>query len=130
MGLTCWRTLNDYPYYKIAPSSEDKAIYKSQFSIWNFIPKIKNRSQSLIFKISISPNNQYVACLHTDGTISFWSIPTLKLIKQWKLNDQPDYNAKNPISKIKLRKSLVNLTEFYPLAIEWWSESVSIINKN
>ena len=124
-GLTCWRTLNDHPYYKLSVSSQDIDLYKSSFSIWNFIPIIINKSQSTIFKTSISPDNQLIACLHTDGVISIWSLPTLKLQKQWKLHEQPDYDIVNPLKPVKLKK-IYNALEFQPLDIGWWSDKVSL----
>ncbi|XP_011497218.1 PREDICTED: neuroblastoma-amplified sequence-like [Ceratosolen solmsi marchali] len=127
IGLTCWRTLIDHPYYKLSISMQDYEIYKSPFSIWNFIPIIKNRSQSVIFKTSISPNNCLISCLHTDGTISIWSLPTLKLQKQWKLLEQSNYNAKSPLKMTKCKKSLNDVTEFQPLDIGWWSDNTIII---
>ncbi|XP_008201876.1 neuroblastoma-amplified sequence [Nasonia vitripennis] len=127
IGLTCWRTLNDHPYYKLSVSSQDIEIYKSSFSIWNFIPVIKNRTQSLIFKTSISPNDKLISCLHTDGTISIWSAPTLKLQKQWKLFEQPNYNAINPIKTMRFKKSLNNVSEYQPLDVGWWSDNAVII---
>ncbi|XP_014228300.1 neuroblastoma-amplified sequence-like [Trichogramma pretiosum] len=126
IGLTCWRTLNDQPYYTLAVSSQDIDMYKSNFSIWNFIPMIKSRAQSIIFKITISPNNKLIACLHTDGMISVWSMPNLKLQKQWKLHEQPNYNAVNPLKTTKLKK-LVNISEYQPLDIGWWSDDAIII---
>jgi hypothetical protein len=106
--------------------SQDYEIYKSPFSIWNFIPIIKNKSQSIIFKTSISPNNYLMSCLHTDGTISIWSLPTLKLQKQWKLSEQPNYNAINSLKITKCKKSSTDVTEFQPLDVGWWSNNVSL----
>ena len=119
--------MNDHPYYKLSVFSLDSEIYKSQFSIWDFIPIIKNQTQSIIFKTSISPSNQLISCLHTDGIISIWSLPTLKLQKQWKLTEQPNYNAVNPLKTIKFKKSLNNISEFQPLDIGWWSDNVNSI---
>ncbi|KAJ8683328.1 hypothetical protein QAD02_019120 [Eretmocerus hayati] len=127
IGLTCWRTLNDDPYYKLSVSHQDNEIYKSHFSIWNFIPVIKSRTQSIIFKSSICPNDKLMACLHTDGTISIWSIPTLKLQNQWKLTEQPEYDVTSSFKTMKPRKYLKSVTEFHPLDIGWWSDSAVII---
>lgn len=66
-------------------------------------------------------------CLHTDGTISVWSVPTLKLHKQWKLLEQPNYDTVNPLKTIKLKKSSAQISEFQPIDIGWWSDNVSLI---
>lgn len=128
--MTCWRTVNNHPYYKLAVSSQDGELFKSQFSIWNLIPVIKNRPQSLIFKTSISPNNQLISCLHSDGTISIWSLPSLKMQKQWKLSEQPEYNIVNPLKVVKLKKSHTNIPEFQPVDLGWWSDNVSFFSLN
>ncbi|XP_012141773.2 NBAS subunit of NRZ tethering complex isoform X2 [Megachile rotundata] len=126
-GLTSWRPLNDYPYCKLSFGFEDESKIKSKFSIWNIIPTLNLQPESIIFKIKISPNSKFLTCLHTDGSISLWSLPNLLIQKKWKLSEQPDFNIPNPLGPAKSKKFPPNVTEFHPLDIGWWSEEAIII---
>ncbi|XP_015606385.1 neuroblastoma-amplified sequence [Cephus cinctus] len=128
-GLSSWRLLNDYPYYKLSFTHEDDTAGKSAFSLWNFIPTMHSQPQSIIFKISISPKGDLMACIHTDGSITLWSLPNLKLLNKWKLTEQPDYNARNPLGTMKYKKFPLGTSEFYPLDIGWWSDHALIITR-
>lgn len=88
------------------------------------MPLIKNQSHSIIFKLSISPTGQLLACVHTDGSISLWNMPTLTLKKMWKLSEQPKYDTADPLGVIKFKKFPPGLSEFHPLDIGWWSDQV------
>lgn len=78
----------------------------------------------------MSPNCQLVACLHTNGTISLWSIPTLRLYRQWKLIEQPNFDEKNINQSVKLHNDIPNnYSEFHPFDIRWWSDHVWIEKK-
>lgn len=93
------------------------------------MPSIRNQAQSIIFKLSISPTSQHLACLHTDGCITLWNLPTLKLENMWKLNEQPEYNLTNPLDTIKFKKFPPGLSEFHPMDLGWWSNQVKFIKK-
>lgn len=86
---------------------------------------MKFKTQTVIFKMSLNPSSEHLACLHMDGTVSVWCVPNLKLQNQWKLVDQPDYNVINPINGVKTSKYPPGLSEFHPLDIGWWSNQVS-----
>nr|XP_033341499.1 neuroblastoma-amplified sequence-like isoform X1 [Megalopta genalis] len=126
-GLTSWRPLNDYPFCKLSFAFDNESTNKSRFSIWNIIPSLSLQHESIIFKITISPNSQFLTCLHTDGSISLWGLPNLLLQKKWKLSEQPDFNIPNPLGPAKLKKFPPGFTEFHPLDIGWWSEQAIII---
>ncbi|XP_031847093.1 NBAS subunit of NRZ tethering complex isoform X2 [Nomia melanderi] len=126
-GLTSWRPLNDYPYFKLSFAFDNESTTKSRFSIWNIIPSLNFQPESIIFKIKISPNSQFLTCLHTDGSISLWALPNLILQKKWKLTEQPDFNIPNPLGPAKLKKFPPGFTEFQPLDIGWWSDQALII---
>ncbi|XP_076751683.1 NBAS subunit of NRZ tethering complex [Xylocopa sonorina] len=126
-GLTSWRPLNEHPYCKLSFSFDDDSKPKSRFSIWNIIPTLSLLPESLIFKIKISPNNKFLTCLHTDGSISLWRLPTLLIQKRWKLSEQPDFNIPNPLGHAKPKKFPPGVTEFHPIDIGWWSEEAIII---
>ncbi|XP_076245721.1 NBAS subunit of NRZ tethering complex [Calliopsis andreniformis] len=126
-GLTSWRPLNEYPYCKLSFTFDDESKTASKFSIWNFVPSLSFQPESIIFKIKISPNNNFLTCLHTDGSISLWGLPNLILQKKWKLSDQPDFNVPNPLGHVKSKKFPPGFTEFHPLDIGWWSEQAIIV---
>jgi WD40 repeat protein len=116
--------LNDDPYCKLSFAFENSATNVSRFSIWNFIPTFNLQSESIIFSIKISPNGEFLICLHTDGSVSLWGLPNLILQKKWKLLEQPDYNVPNPLGLIKSKKFPPGFTEFHPVDIGWWSNQV------
>ncbi|XP_039307563.1 neuroblastoma-amplified sequence isoform X2 [Solenopsis invicta] len=126
-GLTSWRLLNDYPYCKLSFTFEDSATSNSRFSVWNLIPIFSFQSESIIFSIKISPNGEFLVCLHTDGSVSLWGLPNLILQKKWKLSEQPEYNIPNPLGITKFKKFPPGFTEFHPIDIGWWSDQAIII---
>ncbi|KAL6266607.1 hypothetical protein P5V15_003452 [Pogonomyrmex californicus] len=126
-GLTSWRLLDDDPYCTLSFSSEYSAVSNSRFSIWNLIPSFTFQSESIIFSIKISPNGQFLVCLHTDGSVSLWGLPNLILQKKWKLCEQPEYNVPNPLGITKSKKFPPGFTEFHPIDIGWWSDQAIII---
>ncbi|CAD6224651.1 GSCOCG00005485001-RA-CDS [Cotesia congregata] len=126
VGLTSWRPINDYPFYKLSFTFEENCGSHT-LSLWNLIPKFRSPEEPVIFRISVSPNCNYVACLHTDGVISVWNLPSFQLKHQWKLHEQPNYNARNPVTVSKYRKLPAGYTEFHPMDIGWWSDHAIII---
>ncbi|XP_012278109.1 neuroblastoma-amplified sequence isoform X2 [Orussus abietinus] len=126
-GLTSWRYLNDYPYLKLSCSSEEESTTKSKFLLWNLIPSIRPQAESLMFNIKVSPNAEVLACLNTDSSIMLWSLPNLRLLKKWRLHDQPDYNVCNPMRYTKYKKFPPGISEFHPMDIGWWSNNSLII---
>ncbi|XP_036139993.1 neuroblastoma-amplified sequence isoform X2 [Monomorium pharaonis] len=129
-GLTSWRLLNDYPYCKLSFTFEESATSNSRFSMWNLIPIFSFQSESIIFSIKISPNGEFLVCLHTDGTVSLWGLPNLILQKKWKLSEQPEYNIPNPLGLTKSKKFPPGFTEFHPIDIGWWSDQAVIIARS
>ncbi|KAG7201140.1 hypothetical protein KM043_003931 [Ampulex compressa] len=126
-GLTSWRPLNDYPYCKLSFTFDQQAKPQLRFSIWNIIPSMNSRTESIIFKTSISPSSRFLTCSHTDGSISLWSLPNLMFLQKWKLPEQPDFNISNPLSIVKAKKFSAGLMEFQPVDIGWWSDQAIII---
>ncbi|XP_063995592.1 NBAS subunit of NRZ tethering complex-like [Diachasmimorpha longicaudata] len=124
-GLTSWRPLNDYPFYKLSFTFEENST--STLSLWNLIPSFRLPAAPVIFRISISPSCSHLVCLHTDGSVSLWDLPSLKLRKKWNLPEQPGYDAQNPLSAKKLRKSPNDISDFHPVDIGWWSDHSIII---
>ncbi|CAK9831040.1 NBAS subunit of NRZ tethering complex [Anthophora retusa] len=126
-GLTSWRPLNEYPYCKLSFTFEEEVKPVSRFFIWNIIPSLSLQPESFIFKMKISPNSKCLTCLHTDGSITLWRLPTLLIQWKWKLSEQPDFNVPNPLGHSKPKKFPLGITEFHPLDIGWWSDEAIII---
>lgn len=128
-GLTSWRRLNDYPHFKLSFTFEGDSKVTSSFSVWNWLPTLHHPPESIIFKMKISPSEDHLICLHTDGSISLWDLPNLRLQHKWSLSKQPDYDVPNPLSQaIKLDKLPVGFTESHALDVGWWSDRVRLIN--
>lgn len=76
VGLTAWRLLNEAPYYKqIFPTTDELSILKRHGKIWTLFALFS--SQDCINKLALSPNNEYLATLHTNGTVRIWLSPIL-----------------------------------------------------
>nr|CAD7430441.1 unnamed protein product [Timema monikensis] len=133
MGLSAWRLLNDYPFYRLALSTdEEEALLLAHRSLWNWVPSFRrSRNHSVIFKMQVSPNGQLLACLHSCGSISVWHLPGIRLYKFWSLREQPDYNVRNPL--VERGKTHLTMTpddsEFHPIDINWWSDQAVIISR-
>nr|CAD7266873.1 unnamed protein product [Timema shepardi] len=80
MGLSAWRLLNDYPFYRLALSTdEEEALLLAHRSLWNWVPSFRrSRNHSVIFKMQVSPNGRLLACLHSCGSISVWHLPGIR----------------------------------------------------
>ena len=130
MGLTSWRPLNDYPHYKLSATFQESSTTQSKYSLWSLVPKLRAPPKPVIFRVSVSFHCNRLVCLHTDGSISLWSLPSLRLLKKWKLNEQPDYNARNPLTIPKFKKFPDGISEYHPMEIGWWSENVKYFPVN
>ncbi|XP_075215601.1 NBAS subunit of NRZ tethering complex-like isoform X2 [Lycorma delicatula] len=130
-GLCAWRLLNDYPYYKLAvPTSEEVEMMESRRGIWRMIQNLRSpQPMSVIFGMQVSQKGNYLACLHTCGTISVWTVPGLKLYKMWSMEEQADSRAHNPSDKKYYKDP--NLEDAYPIDLSWWpDEKLIIARKN
>lgn len=88
-GLGIWRLLTDQPYYKLA--IPDKIIYPS-VSYFKFIINIFSTTKdNYIFRMKASPTGSKLACLHTCGSLSIWSLPSLIFMKKHLLAN-PSYD--------------------------------------
>ncbi|XP_068083289.1 NBAS subunit of NRZ tethering complex [Anabrus simplex] len=134
VGLSAWRILNDYPYYRLAlTADEEEALLQAQRSLWSWVPTFRSRPRkSMIFKMQVSPKGNLLACLHTCGEISIWHLPAIKLYRYWPLCEQPDFDVKNPmLSGFNKRRSRMYAGDaqsyFYPVDLNWWSEQAVIV---
>jgi hypothetical protein len=48
IGLSAWRLLNDYPYYRLALSTdEEQAIWRAKQSWWNWVPFLTSSTKQV-----------------------------------------------------------------------------------
>ncbi|XP_046403983.1 neuroblastoma-amplified sequence-like [Ischnura elegans] len=134
MGISAWRLLNDYPYYKLSKSTmdedDDGSHHVIQSKVWSWIPHMFRKKQSDIFKIKVSPQGQLMVCLHTSGSISIWQLPSMRLYRYWELSDQHNYDVKNSHFPNQRRGNTFSVSEsilFHPVDVNWWSEQAIII---
>ncbi|XP_069692436.1 NBAS subunit of NRZ tethering complex-like isoform X2 [Periplaneta americana] len=133
VGLSAWRLLNDHPFYRLALSSdEEEAIWHAQNSWWNWVPSVRSKpKQSVIFKMQVSPMGKFLACLHSCGSISLWHLPAIRLYKYWSLQDQPDYDARNPQhTKRSPHSRSGDFSIFRPVDINWWTDQAVIVARH
>ncbi|XP_047117537.1 NBAS subunit of NRZ tethering complex-like isoform X2 [Schistocerca piceifrons] len=137
-GLSGWRLLNDHPYYQLTLSNEEEeAIWNAQRSFWSWVPVVKKKAEhSTIFRMQVSPKGKLLVCLHSDGAISVWHLPGIRLFRYWNLHDQPDFSARNPQlsymadrKRYRFNSKLADL-DFYPVDANWWSEKAVIIARH
>ncbi|KAJ9580563.1 hypothetical protein L9F63_024256, partial [Diploptera punctata] len=129
MGLSTWRLLNDYPYCTLALSTdEEQAIWQAQKELVELdaFVTVKNRS-TIIFKMQVSPGGKFLACLHSCGSFSIWHLPAIRLYKFWNLQEQPDYDVRNPLDK---RRNDYSNYSTHPVDVNWWSDQAVIIARN
>lgn len=126
-GLNGWRLLNDYPYYKREmPSDEDYAKADARKGFRNWISSFHSSHRfSVVFKMQISPNGQFLACIHSCGTVSVWQLPSLRVWRIWYLMDQPGFNTRNMCERKKYKDS--DTEEFCPIDLTWWGDQKIII---
>ena len=83
--------------------------------------------------VSISPDENQVALVDLDGTISIWALPdlVLKSDSTWKVSHQPESNERPPD-----QKNSRMLTNHYtpnihalPFGVTWWTDSIIAINR-
>ncbi|KAK6630113.1 hypothetical protein RUM44_005664 [Polyplax serrata] len=121
-GITVWRILNDYPYLKLA--FEVEKFSSNPRTFLRLLPGFSNQNTSkTVFKMSVSPNGQQLACLHLSGEISLWRMPGIVLLKKWGLQEQPEFNRLNP----EATETVKNNEYFYPIEIGWWLDSALVI---
>nr|CAD7605992.1 unnamed protein product [Timema genevievae] len=120
MGLSAWRLLNDYPFYRLALSTdEEEALLLAHRSLWNWVPSFRRSRNHHLEDVPTKPPPEIIG----------WLRPCLRLYKFWSLREQPDYNVRNPL--VERGKTRLTITpddsEFHPIDINWWSDQAVII---
>ena len=126
-GLSCWRLLDDRPFYIQAPNQND------------YVPKrwLKSFQRgsygNTIVKLSPSKDGTSLAAIHYSGAVSIWSLPSLKCQHFWPLDRQPGFDEMNPaLLKLPAQRRIrspafQNPFKFHPVDINWWSDDSIIL---
>ena len=83
--------------------------------------------------VSIPPDENQVALVDLDGTISIWALPdlVLKSDSTWKVNHQPESNERPPDQKQSrmLTNHYTPNIHALPFGVTWWTDSIIAINR-
>ncbi|MGH0176565.1 UNVERIFIED_CONTAM: hypothetical protein FKN15_005251 [Acipenser sinensis] len=110
-GLTAWRVLSGFPYYKQVTSYEDDV------------------GSDGVFKMSLSPDETLLAAIHFLGQLTFWEIPSLKQSGEWS-QDAQDLMRSTHQGKMRneKRKKIKDREAYYPLMdVNWWANNAVIL---
>ena len=146
-GLSIWRIINDYPYFKQVcsvykllflaefphclfsqvPTFDEDEHISPRYSLFSTIPFLSTQTPyDSVFRLSVSPLGRQVAALHASGSLSIWDIPSLRKRKFWPLESLPSDN----MDKTKIKGSLeVQELKDRISDVKWWSEDALIISK-
>lgn len=80
VGLTIWRMLSDQPFYKL--SVPEKLLNTSVGYFKYFLSYFSKTRDNYIYRMKVSPEGSKLACLHTCGSVSIWSLPSLIFMKK------------------------------------------------
>lgn len=72
--------------------------------------------------MQLSPDVSKLVCLHSNGDITVWRLPLLKLLHKFPLPCQPGHDLRNPFVE---QKALKDLALFHAADVNWWSNEVS-----
>uniref|UniRef100_A0A7N4P366 NBAS subunit of NRZ tethering complex n=1 Tax=Sarcophilus harrisii TaxID=9305 RepID=A0A7N4P366_SARHA len=126
-GLSAWRVLSGSPYYKPVSCSGDSLAPKRLGLLRIFNVKLYSRQgqeQDGIYKMSLSPDGTILAAIHFSGKLSFWAVPSLRQLREWRQEEQPGYDAINPNWRFSTekRKKIKDKESYYPLTdVSWWA---------
>lgn len=126
-GLKVWRMLDERPFYAEVPITTNLVPKK-------WLQSFRQRSYAnTVVKLSISPDGTHICAIHASGTISLWSMPTLRYKKLWPLSRQPGFNELNPkILQLPAQRrarspTYLNPLKHHPIDLNWWSEDSIIV---
>ncbi|KAL1463259.1 hypothetical protein WDU94_015026 [Cyamophila willieti] len=87
VGLSVWRILSDYPYYKL---SIPEKIVNTSVGYFKYLMNMFSKTiDNYIYRTRVSPKGSKLACLHTCGSVSIWSLPSLIFMKKHLLANAP-----------------------------------------
>lgn len=133
-GITIWRMINDYPFYKQVPTiDEDEYLPPSVGLMKNLLGWQQLPHHDCIFHMCVSPNGRQLAALHMSGSLSVWELPSLRKKKFWLLSGQPDHDAVNPATNEYIPGQKQRLLQYsgplrnHPADLSWWSDAAVIL---
>lgn len=127
-GISIWRILNTEPWIKHVKISNEKDKSKIDSNKINFT-KIE-----YVTKLEISPDNTSLSAIYVSGKISVYSLPSLELINEWFMTEQPNYNeinsdiVENPY-ELKKFKQIYHEADFRVVDIGWWNRKALILTR-
>lgn len=83
-------------------------------------------------KLEIGPDGNSVAAVYISGKIAVYALPSLNLLNEWFMTEQPGYDevnsdmVENPY-ELKMFKQIYSESDFRVVDIGWWSENVSVM---
>ncbi|KAK6490067.1 neuroblastoma-amplified sequence [Huso huso] len=133
-GLTAWRVLSGFPYYKQVTSYEDDVGSTQRRGLLR-MPTFRlfarqGHEQDGVFKMSLSPDGTLLAAIHFSGQLTFWEIPSLKQSGEWSQGAQPGFDEINPEwrNSLEKRKKIKDREAYYPLMdVNWWANNAVIL---
>ncbi|MGH0150881.1 UNVERIFIED_CONTAM: hypothetical protein FKN15_036299, partial [Acipenser sinensis] len=133
-GLTAWRVLSGFPYYKQVTSYEDDVGSTQRRGLLR-MPTFRlfarqGHEQDGVFKMSLSPDGTLLAAIHFSGQLTFWEIPSLKQSGEWSQGAQPGFDEINPEwrNSLEKRKKIKDREALYPLMdVNWWASNAVIL---
>ncbi|XP_064475792.1 NBAS subunit of NRZ tethering complex-like [Ornithodoros turicata] len=131
VGVTAWRFLSDYPHYKLVTTLAEDVQGPRRF--WQRMNLYYKNAHDMACKLSASPSGRTLAVAHLSGALSFWSLPALKHIHTWQLEDLPKYDQLNPNVHEPTKRKCLALrpegTNFTICDMNWWSDKALIIGR-
>ncbi|XP_033860699.3 NBAS subunit of NRZ tethering complex [Acipenser ruthenus] len=133
-GLTAWRVLSGFPYYKQVTSYEDDVGSTQRRGLLR-MPTFRlfarqGHEQDGVFTMSLSPDGTLLAAIHFSGQLTFWEIPSLKQSGEWSQGAQPGFDEINPEwrNSLEKRKKIKDREAYYPLMdVNWWANNAVIL---
>ncbi|CAF1064877.1 unnamed protein product [Brachionus calyciflorus] len=132
-GLHIFRILNTEPWIKHVKIINDVNLNSNKLNDKNFA-KANFTKIEYVTKIEISPDNTSLAAIYVSGKIDIYTLPTLKLLKEWFMTEQPNYNEMNSAIvespyEWKKFKQIYHESDFRVVDIGWWNTKVLILTR-
>lgn len=133
-GLFMWRILNSEPWIKYCPNDNEVKKSKNAVMLDKNLTRMNFSKIEYITKLEISPDNKSCTAIYVSGKISVFAIPSMKLINEWFMTEQPNYDevnseiAENPY-ELKMFKQIYCESDFRVIDIGWWSKKVIIMTR-
>lgn len=131
-GLFMWRVLNAEPWIKHCPFNSQEANNNKLDKTSSTSSKLNFSKIEYVTKLEIGPDGNSVAAVYISGKIAVYALPSLNLLNEWFMTEQPGYDevnsdmVENPY-ELKMFKQIYSESDFRIVDIGWWSENVSVL---